>query len=97
MTYGNDVSLPEKKWLRKEHEDIIILLKIFVQKNRFCMGSTGHRRADTCRRDIVESGRRTNVRVTNFFNYCDLDRYCDRKEQFRQQQEENDLYQRKAG
>ena len=44
MTYGNDVSLPEKKWLRKEHEDIIILLKIFVQKNGFCMGSTGHRR-----------------------------------------------------
>ena len=50
MTYGNDVSLPEKKWLRKEHEDIIILLKIFVQKNGFCMEAQGTDGADTCRR-----------------------------------------------
>ena len=66
----------------------------FAWKHR---SQTVQTHAGNCGRDTVESGRRTNVRVTNFFNYCNLDRYRDRKEQFRQQQEENDLYQRKAG
>lgn len=50
MTYENDASSPKKKWLRKEHEDIIILLKIFVQKNGFCMKTQISDSADTCRK-----------------------------------------------
>lgn len=66
MTYENDASPPKKKWLRKEHEDIIILLKIFVQKNEFCMEAQISDSADTCRRDTVESGRETMSGLLSF-------------------------------